>query len=191
MRNPWSLFASASLVLVSAHGAAAPPSAPAAPTAPTAPVVSPPSPPAIAPAADPLIAASEIVDRLQAGSTGVRHRLQAARAQRDVIKIICLNDKLNQLDVAARAARDRRESLVAAVAHQDADLIGHERVRLEALREQGLRVIAEANQCIGQPDPGEHETGGNSFTSPALPEIAEYPGSDVIIVQPVAASAVK
>src|SRR4051812_46141999 len=61
------------------------------------------------------------------GSRGVvRRQLETARAQRDVVKTLCLNDKLNQLDVAIRSARERRQSLEGAAQRNDGDLANHE-----------------------------------------------------------------
>ncbi len=89
MRSPWGFFVSASVLLISTHGAAA-----------------------ADPPADPAAAASRIVDEIQSAASTVRHQLQAARAQRDVIKTVCLNDKLTQLDVAMRSAREQRDALL-------------------------------------------------------------------------------
>src|SRR5262245_50751514 len=56
----------------------------------------------------------------------VRQMLAEARSQRDVVKTLCLNDKLNQIDVAMRSFRERRQSLELAVTRGDADLSNHE-----------------------------------------------------------------
>src|SRR6185312_16244404 len=58
--------------------------------------------------------AEALITRMDASRTGVRRQLETARAQRDVVKTLCLNDKLNQLDVALRSAQERREALAAA-----------------------------------------------------------------------------
>jgi hypothetical protein len=42
------------------------------------------------------------IAKITVASTTVRHMLEQARAQRDVVKTLCLNDKLNQIDVASR-----------------------------------------------------------------------------------------
>src|SRR5262245_57046959 len=52
----------------------------------------------------------------------VRLMLEEARGQRDVVKTLCLNDKLNQIDVAIRSARERRQGLELAVNRNDPDL---------------------------------------------------------------------
>ena len=64
--------------------------------------------------------------------------------------LACLNDKLNQLDVAIRSARERKQSLEAAAQRSDADLATHELTILSVLRQRSDQLTAEANQCIGQ-----------------------------------------
>src|SRR6185503_7449368 len=49
--------------------------------------------------------------RMEGSRATVRRQLEQARAQRDVVKTLCLNDKLNQIDVAIRSARERRQAL--------------------------------------------------------------------------------
>src|SRR5580700_1616511 len=55
------------------------------------------------------IAESETsISRMEQSSAAVRKMLEQAREKRDVVKTLCLNDKLSQVDVAIRSARDRR-----------------------------------------------------------------------------------
>jgi hypothetical protein len=164
MRSPWGFCVCASLLLVATYGVAAPEAAPG----------------------DPAAAADKIIDEIQSAARTVRQQLQAARAQRDLIKTLCLNDKLTQLDVAVRNARERREALLAAVARADAAVIGQERARLEVNREQGRKVASEAHQCVGQPDPTVTPSEVVPSEPPGLPTPVEYPvPPDVItIVQP-------
>ena len=56
--------------------------------------------------------AEGFLSRMDGSRMVVRRQLETARAQRDVVKTLCLNDKLNQLDVAIRSARERRKSVV-------------------------------------------------------------------------------
>ncbi|APR87100.1 hypothetical protein A7982_12449 [Minicystis rosea] len=88
--------------------------------------------------------------RMDGSRTVVRQALEKARIARDVVKTLCLNDKLNQLDVAIRSARERRESLAAAAQRSDVDLANHEFTILSVLRQRSEQLTAEANQCIGQ-----------------------------------------
>jgi hypothetical protein len=90
-----------------------------------------------------------MLTRMDSSRNMVRQALEKARLQRDVVKTLCLNDKLNQLDVAIRSARERRESLGAAVQRSDVDLANHEFTILSVLRQRTDQLSAEANQCIG------------------------------------------
>ena len=58
------------------------------------------------------------VGRVEMNATAVRRMLEKARTERDVVKTLCLNDKLNQLDVTLRSSRERKTALEAAVARK-------------------------------------------------------------------------
>jgi hypothetical protein len=109
------------------------------------------------------------VSRMDSSRTGVRRQLETARAQRDVVKTLCLNDKLNQLDVAIRSARERRQSLEAAVQRSDADLANHEFTILSVLRQRSDQLTAEANQCIGQEAGFVGESAVTAQIEPGIP----------------------
>ena len=53
----------------------------------------------------------------QASGT-ISRMLEQARTARDVVKTLCLNDKLSQVDVAIRSAKDRKSALQAAVGEE-------------------------------------------------------------------------
>jgi hypothetical protein len=80
----------------------------------------------------------------------VRRQLDAARQQHDVVKSLCLSDKLSQIDVATRSAKDRQTALQAAAQRNDAELANHEFTMLTVLSQRSQQLIAEANQCIGE-----------------------------------------
>ena len=88
--------------------------------------------------------------RMDQGASAVRTQLTAAREQRDVVKVLCLNDKLNQIDVANRSARERSSALKAAAARNDVDLCRHEFTVTEVLSDRVKALVGEANQCIGE-----------------------------------------
>jgi hypothetical protein len=89
------------------------------------------------------------IAKITMAATNVRHMLEQARAQRDVVKTLCLNDKLNQIDVASRSARERQAALEQAAARNDAALCNHEFMILTVLKQRVEQVTFEANQCIG------------------------------------------
>ncbi len=80
----------------------------------------------------------------------VRRQLEQSRESRDVVKVLCLNDKLNQIDVAIRASRDRMPVLTAALAKDDVENSRHEFAVLQVLRDRVRTLVQESNQCIGE-----------------------------------------
>ena len=142
---------------------------------------------------DELNQADAILSRMTQAAATVRRQLDTARQARDVVKSLCLNDKLSQIDVASRSAKDRQTALQAAAQRNDAELSNHEFTMLTVLRQRTEQLTAEANQCLGEdlsfvgqtqvvteyPDlPGEDTT-----TMPSIPPI--------VIPPPVAVSGIQ
>jgi hypothetical protein len=97
-----------------------------------------------------LAEADSTIALMSQGSKTVSKMLEDARAARDVVKTLCLNDKLSQMDVAIRSAKDRKAALVVAAGRSDQELSNHEFTILTVLRQRHDQLTAEANQCIGQ-----------------------------------------
>ena len=97
-----------------------------------------------------LTQADAILARIDAAAGTVRRQLEAARAARDVVRTLCLNDKLSQVDVAIRSARDRQQALQAAVRSNDVEMANHEFTILTVLNQRAVQQGAQANQCIGE-----------------------------------------
>ncbi len=131
--------------------------------------------------------------RMDASRTGVQRMLETSRVQRDVVKVLCLNDKLNQVDVAVRSARERRQALEAAVARNDADLANHEFTILTVLRQRTDQLTAEANQCIGQEAAFQSDNAVTSTVDPNLPQEDPWqsPTTNVIVEPPACSSCIK
>jgi len=127
-----------------------------------------------------------IITRMESAGTTVRRQLEQARTQRDVVKTLCLNDKLSQIDVAVRSARDRKGSLVAAAQRNDAELSNHEFTILTVLRQRAEQLTAEANQCIGEEAAFSGETRTTTTIDPSLPgsDETQYPPVDPNLVPP-------
>ena len=66
-----------------------------------------------------LTQADAILSRMTQAAATVRRQLDTARQARDVVKSLCLSDKLSQIDVAARSAKDRQTALQAAAQRND------------------------------------------------------------------------
>ncbi len=144
---------------------------------------------------DQLTQAESFLMRMDSSRTAVRRQLETARAQRDVVKTLCLNDKLNQLDVAIRSARERKQSLEAAATRNDVDLANHEFTILSVLRQRSDQLTAEANQCIGQEAGFVGDSAVSATIDPNIPKDQpvswEQPGGEVIVEPPACASCTK
>lgn len=123
------------------------------------------------------------VARMEQAAGGVRKMLEEARKQRDVVKTLCLNDKLSQIDVAIRSGRDRRTQLQAAVNRNDAELSNHEFTILTVLRQRSEQLVAEANQCIGEEAAFVGDTRTKVTIDPSIaPDETPYPPTDQTLV---------
>ncbi|MBV9949230.1 MAG: hypothetical protein JOZ69_20440, partial [Myxococcales bacterium] len=85
---------------------------------------------------DEIAQAEVVLARIDQASGVVRRQLETARAARDVVKTLCLNDKLNQIDVAVRSAKDRASTLSSAVSGRDKDRARHEFMILQVLKDR-------------------------------------------------------
>ena len=137
-----------------------------------------------------LAQADAFVAQMGVVGSSVRRMLEQARAQRDVVKTLCLNDKLNQIDVATRSAHDRRAQLEQASTRHDADLANHEFTILTVLRQRVEQLRAEANQCVGEESVLFGETKVVTTIDPNLPheDPSSYPDNPIVSVPPVTAS---
>jgi len=116
-----------------------------------------------------IVEADAQISRMEQASGNVRRQLEAARAARDVVKTLCLNDKLSQIDVATRSAKDRRQSLQLAIGRSDNELGNHEFTILTVLRQRTEQLTAEANQCIGEEATLIGESKITTTVDPTLP----------------------
>jgi hypothetical protein len=120
----------------------------------------------------------------------VAERLVDAKKKRDVVKALCLDDKVKQIRLATATSKDRVLDLGAAVSQGDPDRSRHEFTVINVLRERVQTLVSEAQQCIGE------ETGfvGNSDVTvevdPALPNAdpSQFPNDELISDPPVLSS---
>ena len=140
--------------------------------------------------AEMLSATESFLARMEAARATIRRMLETARSQRDVVKTLCLNDKLNQMDVALRSARERRAALELAVSRKDADLANHEFTILNVLRQRTDQLTAEANLCIGKEAEYIGDSAVTSTIDPGMPreDPSEYPNEPVIVEPPACSS---
>lgn len=115
----------------------------------------------------------------------VTQQLASAREKNDAVKILCLDDKLTQINIASKSANERLQSLRQAVTRQDAELAAHEHGILVVFKERVEQLSAEANQCIGEEAGFVGETKVTVDVDPNLPgdDPTAYP-PDLSVVDP-------
>jgi hypothetical protein len=120
----------------------------------------------------------------------VSAQLTDAKNKKDVVKALCLDDKVKQMKLATDTAKDRVVDLTSAVGQNDPDRSKHEFTVVQVLRERVQTLVAEAQQCIGE------ETGfvGNQDIvvdiDPAIPDTdpSGFPDDPLVSDPPVTAS---
>jgi hypothetical protein len=120
----------------------------------------------------------------------VAQQLADAKKKKDVVKALCLDDKVKQMKLATDTAKDRVVDLTSAVSQNDPDRSKHEFTVIQVLRERVQTLVTEAQQCIGE------ETGfvGNTDVTvdidPALPDAdpSDFPDDSLVSDPPVLSS---
>jgi hypothetical protein len=138
--------------------------------------------------------AHAMVLRIEQASATARRQLDSAREEHDIVKSMCLNDKLSQEDVAGRSAKDREAALDSAIKRGDTELANHEFTVLSILRQRVEQLSAEANQCVGEEIAFVGETQVTAQIDLVLPTTGdengpEAPGGLGILPPPVIAAA--
>jgi len=91
-----------------------------------------------------------IVESMTTMRRRVSDMLDRSRQERDIIKVNCLNDKLTQIDVTLRSAREHQDLLQTAVGINNDGQRNHEYALLTIFRQRAESLEAEARQCIGE-----------------------------------------
>jgi hypothetical protein len=120
----------------------------------------------------------------------VAQQLAEAKKKKDVVKALCLDDKVRQMKLAIDTAKDRVVDLTSASTQNDGDRSKHEFTVIQVLRERVQTLVAEAQQCIGE------ETGfvGNTDITldidPAIPDAdpSDFPDDPLVSEPPVLSS---
>lgn len=134
--------------------------------------------------ADQLAESDRALAKMERAGATVRKQLEQARKDKDVVKTLCLDDKLSQIDVAVRSARERKTALQAAVSRNDAELSGHEFTILQVLRQRSEQLVAESNQCIGEEAAYLGQTKVTTTVDPAVSTTEEAPYPDPVVNYP-------
>lgn len=80
----------------------------------------------------------------------IQRMLDSARAEHDIIKVTCLNDKLTQTNTNMASFADRLNSFKRAVSLNDQTQQDHEFTLLAVLVQKGQTLAAEASSCVGE-----------------------------------------
>jgi hypothetical protein len=123
--------------------------------------------------------------RMENGRNVVRGMLDKARnTDRDVVKTLCLNDKLNQIDVTIRSTKERLTSMEGAVQRNDGDLVKHEYTIVTEYRKRVDKLVSEANGCIGAEGAFIGKTEVVTRVDPTIPDDdpTQYPATDPTLV---------
>lgn len=94
--------------------------------------------------------ANAIVEEVRRVRRQVSDMLDSARQERDIIKVNCLNDKLTQIDVTLRSAREHQDLLQTAVSINNDGQRNHEFQLMNIFRSRSEVLETEARQCIGE-----------------------------------------
>lgn len=127
--------------------------------------------------------ALKLLQRMEQSAIAVRKQVGEARNGRDVVKTLCLDDKLGQLNQAVRSAKDHKGKLQAAVATGDAQAATHESNLLTVLGQRGEQLTTEASQCMGEETAFAGGTQVTTTQSSDIPndEQGQYPTQDVSV----------
>ena len=125
-----------------------------------------------------------IVAAIERASQSIQRELATARDDRDVVRVLCLNDKLNQVDVALRSGQDRLAALAASVEGTDPARSQHELTVLEVFNERVRVVVNESSQCIGEEAGFAGEAEVSVSIDPNLPAAETGAAPDALSVPP-------
>ena len=90
------------------------------------------------------------VTRMRTSLTDVLHRLEEARATKDVVKLNCVNEKLTQVKGLLRISEQADVALQEAVVKKDSTAAEHEYSKVSIARNKVDQLRNESEQCIGQ-----------------------------------------
>jgi hypothetical protein len=93
---------------------------------------------------------ARIIAEMGVARRNVSQMLDRANQERDIIKVNCLNDKLTQIDVAIRSAREHQELLQTAVSVSNDNQRNHEYALIVIFQQRVRALDVEARQCVGE-----------------------------------------
>jgi RHS repeat-associated protein len=91
--------------------------------------------------------------QIRSAQTRIQHLLLRAREKRDVIMVICIEDKLSRISVLARQAQEILVDLDHAVARGDKSAAVHHYQLIVLLHKRMLDLVRDADACVGSEFP--------------------------------------
>ena len=132
-----------------------------------------------------VVRGQKFVKTIDGSAQTIQRQLKAAQEERDVVRVLCLTDKLNQVDVAQRSAQDRMTALATAAERGDADRARHEYTVLEVLHDRVKVLVNESNQCVGEETGFIGEAEVSVSVDPNLPDADTGFGPDPFALPPL------
>ena len=128
--------------------------------------------------------------RMSADRDDVQKQLNDARQDQDVVKVLCLTDKLGQLDEVIDSASQRVSNLTRAAEQQDSEQASYEHGMLSALRDRVAALVSEASQCLGEELTIVAEPQVSTEVDENIPDDdSDIPQDNMISLPPVVSSA--
>jgi len=126
-------------------------------------------------------------------AAAVQRQASDAKQKHDVVKTLCLSDKLSQIHVAVSTAAGRIETLEAAASHNDADRAKHEFTIVQVLKDRSSALVSEANQCIGEETGFIGESTVTVSIDPTIPDTdtTNFPTDPLVSLPPTLSSPTK
>jgi hypothetical protein len=137
-----------------------------------------------------LVKVRTMIPEMEKARDTVAEQLSEAKRKKDVVKALCLDDKIKQMKLATDTAKDRVLDLTAAASQKDDDRAKHEFTVIQVLRDRVQTLIAEAQQCIGEETGFVGNTDVTVNVDPSLPDAdpSDFPDDSLVSDPPVLSS---
>lgn len=100
--------------------------------------------------AEQLDQAQQAISSMNTQQRGITNMLDRARRDQDIVRIGCLDDKLNQTNVAIRSAQDHLSLLTTAVETNSVSQRNHEYSLILLFGQRTTALEVQARQCVGE-----------------------------------------
>lgn len=130
------------------------------------------------------------IPEMEKQRAATNEQLADAKKKRDVVKALCLDDKVKQMKLATDTAKDRVVALTSAAGQNDPDRSKHEFTVIQVLSERVQTLVAEAQQCIGEETGFVGDADIKVDIDPAVPDAdpSDFPDDPLVSDPPVLSS---